>query len=681
MTLPILRSALALLAAAVLTAGASAQSPLTIEDLFQIRQVGGTAISPDGQSVAYTVTVPRDVPGGEADGLPSIELHIANGPNQSRAYVAGEGRISAIAWTPDGQGVTFLANRTGDSAMALYRIDIAGGEARRIYAHARAIRSYAIAPDAETLFFVAEDRPDPMRARLSERGFRANVFEEQQVFSHVWRADLNESGADAVKFDLPGHATQVVLSPDGSLLAVDLAPTALVDDNLMSRRWHVVNARTGAVISSAQTLSKLGPAAFSPDNARLAFLAGVDRADPTDGTLVIANTRTGAMEIIDRDAEQHLYGMAWLDDSTVLTLVHTGTTSGLVQYGVDGEARARTPFEGGILRAIDVHRESGTIAAVVDAPTHPRELFVARSGEAFVRWTDHNPQLANIAWGDQRIVEWTARDGERVEGVLVTPRGRAPSGGWPLIMTVHGGPEAHDSDGWMNAYSRFGHIAAGEGMAVLYPNYRGSTGRGERFMKLDHLDPPGDEFWDIVDAIAPLAEQGIINPDRVGITGGSYGGFASAWGATIATEHFAAAAPFVALTDLVSFFGTTEIPVEMIDVHFMEYPWENFDLYVDKSPIRHAQGSRTPTLILHGEADTRVDTTQSFILYRFLQLAGEAPVRLVTYPGEGHGNARAAAQYDYALRVMRWMTHYLKGPGGEPPPAELPLPELLGLND
>ncbi|WBQ11732.1 S9 family peptidase [Hyphomonadaceae bacterium BL14] len=681
MTLPILRSALALLAAAVLAAGASAQLPLTIEDLFQIRQAGSAVISPDGQSVAYTVTVPRDVPNGASDGVPHVELHIATGPEQNRAYVAGEGRISAIAWTPDGQGVTFLANRAGDSATALYRIDIAGGEAQRIYAHSQAIRSYAIAPDGTTLFFVAQDRPDPMRARLSDRGFRANVFEEQQVFSHVWRADLSDREADATRFDLPGHATQVVLSPDGSLLAVDLAPTALVDDNLMSRRWHVVNARTGAVISSAQTLSKLGSAAFSPDNARLAFLAGVDRADPTAGTLHIADVRTGAMEIIDRDAEQHLYGFAWQDDRTVLTLAHTGTTSALVQYGVDGEAQARTPFEGGILRAIDLHRDSGAIAAVVDAPTHPREVFAARPGEAFARWTDHNPQLASIAWGVQRTVEWDARDGERVEGVLITPQGRAPRGGWPLIMTVHGGPEAHDSDGWLNNYSRFGHIAAGEGFAILFPNYRGSTGRGERFMKLDHLDPPGDEFWDIVDAIAPLAQEGLIDPDRVGITGGSYGGFASAWGATIATEHFAAAAPFVALTDLVSFFGTTEIPVEMIDVHFMEYPWENFDLYVDKSPIRHAQGSRTPTLILHGEADTRVDTTQSFILYRFLQLAGDAPVRLVTYPGEGHGNARAAAQYDYALRVMRWMQHYLQGEGGEPPPAELPLPELLGLND
>ncbi len=681
MTLPIVRSALALLTAAVLSAGAYAQSPLTLEDLFQIRQVGAVAISPDGRSAAYTVTVPRDVPGGASDGIPNIELHIATGDGQSRAYVAGEGRVASIAWTPDGQGVTFLANRTGDSATALYRIDIAGGEAQRIYSHPQAIRSYRIAPDGRTLFFVAQDRPDPMRARLSERGFRANVFEEQQVFSHIWRADLNDRSAPATKFDLPGHATQVIVSPDGSRLAVDLAPTALVDDNLMSRRWHVVDARNGRVISVAETLSKLGPAAFSPDSARLAFLAGSDRSDATDGTLHIADARTGEMAYVDRWAEQDLYGLAWLDNDTVLTLAHTGTTSALVQYGVDGQERARTPFEGGILRAIDLHRDSGAIAAVVDAPTHPREVFFARPGEAFARWTDHNPQLANIAWGVQRTIEWTARDGERVEGVLITPQGRAPRGGWPLIMTVHGGPEAHDSDGWLNNYSRFGHIAAGEGFAILYPNYRGSTGRGERFMKLDHLDPPGDEFWDIVDAIAPLADEGIINPDRVGITGGSYGGFAAAWGATIATEHFAASAPFVALTDLISFFGTTEIPVEMVDVHFMEYPWENWEMWLDKSPIRHAQGSRTPTLILHGEADLRVHTTQSHILYRFLKMAGEAPVRLVTYPGEGHGNARAAAQYDYGLRVMRWMNHYLKGPGGEPPPADLPLPELLGLND
>jgi dipeptidyl aminopeptidase/acylaminoacyl peptidase len=233
----------------------------------------------------------------------------------------------------------------------------------------------------------------------------------------------------------------------------------------------------------------------------------------------------------------------------------------------------------------------------------------------------------------------------------------------------------------VNAYSRFGHIAAGEGLAVFYPNYRGSTGRGERFAKLDHLDAPGEEFWDLVDAIGALSEAGIVDADRVGITGGSYGGFASSWGATIASEHFAASAPFVALTELISFYGTTEIPIEMVDVHFMQSPWEDWTMYLENSPTFHAEGSTTPTLILHGEADTRVDPSQSYILYRLLKMTSEAPVRLVTYPGEGHGNRRAAAQYDYGLRVMRWMQHYLQGEGGEPPAPELPELEALVNGD
>ncbi len=128
---------------------------------------------------------------------------------------------------------------------------------------------------------------------------------------------------------------------------------------------------------------------------------------------------------------------------------------------------------------------------------------------------------------------------------------------------------------------------------------------------------------------------------------------------------------FVGLSDGISRVGTTDIPNEEYYVHARSRPWDDWQKTLERSPIYHAGKSRTPTLILHGTADPRVHPSQSLELYRHLKLRGQAPVRLVWYPGEGHGNARAASRFDYTLRLMQWMAHYLKGPGGAPPPFEL----------
>ncbi|WP_375550111.1 S9 family peptidase [Oceanicaulis alexandrii] len=679
MNRPLFTGVLGFAAACALGAQAQAQDPLTLEDLFEIRQVSGIDISPNGDHVAFTVSTPRNVVAGEDDGTPSSALFIASGPDAARPFIT-EGGAGGVEWTPDGDALTFLARRDGDSGSALYEIAADGGEAQRIYSHDASIQTYVIAPDGESLYYIAREKADPMQQTLRDRGFRANVYEESDIFSYVWRADLTDPDAEPVRFDLPGHASSLSMSEDGSRLAVALAPTTLVDDSLMERQWTIVDAADGTLISTVETPGKIGMAAFSPDASRLAFIAGADRADPTAGTLHIADAQTGEYMAIARDAEQHVNQFAWIDRNSVLALASVGTGTALVEYNINGREERRTPTEAGVISSMDYDRDDRVLAATLHAATHPRELFVG-DRRNLRQWTDHNPQLESIAWGEQRVFEFEARDGERIEGVLVTPQGDAPEGGWPMIMTVHGGPEAHDSNGWLNGYSNLGHIGAGEGFAVFYPNYRGSTGRGERFAKLDHLDAPGEEFWDLVDAIGALSDAGIVDAERVGITGGSYGGFASSWGATIASEHFAASAPFVALTDLISFYGTTEIPIEMVDVHFMQPPWEDWMSYLEHSPTYHAPGSTTPTLILHGEADTRVDTSQSFILYRILKQTSDAPVRLVTYPGEGHGNRRAAAQYDYGLRVLRWMQHYLQGEGGEPPAPELDLAERLGLED
>jgi dipeptidyl aminopeptidase/acylaminoacyl peptidase len=216
-------------------------------------------------------------------------------------------------------------------------------------------------------------------------------------------------------------------------------------------------------------------------------------------------------------------------------------------------------------------------------------------------------------------------------------------------------------------------VAAARGFAVFYPNYRASTGRGVEFSKLDHGDPAGKEFDDLVDAAQYLASTGLADLKKVGVTGGSYGGYATAWAATALSEHFAAGVMFVGISDQISQVGTTEIPDEMFEVHNRSRPWDDWKLFLERSPIYHAEKGRTPLLILHGKADTRVPTSQSVELYRALETLGNAPVRLVLYPSEGHGNRRAASRYDYNLRMLRWFEHYLKGPGGDPPPYALPI--------
>jgi dipeptidyl aminopeptidase/acylaminoacyl peptidase len=198
---------------------------------------------------------------------------------------------------------------------------------------------------------------------------------------------------------------------------------------------------------------------------------------------------------------------------------------------------------------------------------------------------------------------------------------------------------------------------------------------------MGQADAAGKEFDDLVDAIDHLDRSGLVDPERVGITGGSYGGYASAWGATYYSDRFAASVMFVGISDNVSKMGTTDIPIEMYAVHHRKWLWEDWDYFRQRSPIFHAEKATTPLLIMHGKEDPRVHPSQSMELYRLVKLLGKAPVRLVFFPGEGHGNRRAASRIDYNLRMMRWFEHYLKDPArrdAPAPPPDLDYEKLLG---
>ncbi len=672
------RAALALLLA-VVALPALAQSGLTVHDVARIRAVTQVALSPEGTRVAYVLSVPREPWKGEEDGEAWAELHVVGLDRVSRPFVSGKVNVRDAAWTPDGKSIAFLAKRGADKTRSLYFILADGGEARRVLTHDTDISAYSFSPDGKSVAFLAEEAESKESKELKEKGFKQKVFEEELKFVRVWIADLGDEKAKPRKLEHEGSASELHWAPVGNLLAVALAPTPLVDDDLMARRVRVVVADSGKVAALAriENPGKLGAVAWSPDGKNLAIISAADLNDPAAGRLMVVPFSPvhplppGDIDITakPRDLlpgyEGHVSDVAWQNADIIMYLGDEGVQTSFNEIKRDGSGQhvivrvngpeGRLPEEKPVVTAFSLSRDGQAAAFLAQRPSHPPEVYFMKHGDPGPRrLTDSNPWLAEKKLAPQEVIEYKARDALRIQGLLIRPLNEEKAKRYPLILVVHGGPEAHYRNGWLTNYGAPGQVAAAQGYAVFYPNYRASTGRGVAFSKLDHGDPAGKEFDDLVDGVDYLVGAGLVDKARVGVTGGSYGGFATAWLTTFYSEFFAAGVMLFGISDLISKEGTTDIPNENYDVHYLKHVWDDWEFFRERSPIYYAGQSKTPLLIAHGEADTRVHPVQSLEMYRYRKLRSAAPTRQVWYPGEPHGFRRAASRLDFNLRMMQW---------------------------
>jgi dipeptidyl aminopeptidase/acylaminoacyl peptidase len=680
---------LTVLSAITLGAPALAENGgLTPEQLAKVKRVIDVQMSPDGQHVAYRLLIPR-IPFKDDDGSAWIELHVVNPAGASRPFITGKVNVGSMDWTPDGSGISFLAKRGDDKETSLYVIPIDGGEARKVLEHETGVGQYTWSPKGHQVAFIAKEKDPERTKKLKDKGFKQEIYEEEWRLSRVWIADIEKGNEEAAEeeenkprmLELPGQPSEMHWSPKGDHLALALAPRPLIDDHYMHRKIRIVDVESGDIVAKIDHDGKLGQMAWSPDGRHLAFIGSEDMHDPAEGRLMLARIEPSDNPIKPKellpDFMGHVTAIAWQDAENIMYLADIGVWTTLAKINLNGSRRQLLPEDAYVLNRLSLSRNGQSAAMLGNSTAHPSEVFIMSHGESAPRRvTDSNPWLEDVRLARQEVVTYKARDGLEIQGLLIYPLDYDDQAGkrYPLIIDVHGGPEANYHNGWITRYASPGQVAAARGYAVFYPNYRGSTGRGVAFSKMGQSDYAGKEFDDLVDAVDHLVEMGLADKDRVGVTGGSYGGFASAWCATYHTKRFAASVMFVGVSNHLSKFGTTDIPDEMYLVHSRKYPWQDWDYFVNRSPVRYTENARTPILILHGKDDPRVHPAQSMELYRFLKVLDKVPVRLVYYPGEGHGNRKAGAQYDYNLRMMRWFDHYLMGPGGEAPPHELEYP-------
>ncbi|MEM5552512.1 S9 family peptidase [Pseudoalteromonas neustonica] len=640
---------------------AFAATPLTVEDIPRIQSVIQTSISPDGDNVAFTRSVPRELY-VDKNGTNYSELYVVDDQGVERPFITGSVSIKSIQWSNDSKTIYFLAKLNEDKFTSLYQIPVDGGQASKVLSlKGTSISSYELSPNNKQLAILAMPAADKSEKELKKLGFMAEVYELGLKDKQLFIIDLAKADKPLTPnaLNIANYVSEVNWAAGGEKLLVKTQPTALIDDKYTKSQWHLFDIASNKVTMSFATEGKLGDAELSHDGKYIAILGAEDKHDPSTGRLFLADTKTGDVTDWLPNFMGHVVDFEWSHKRNTLNFIaNVGTQSFVATIKTGSNKYKKVIKEGKFIAAnLSISDSDKTLALRGNTATHPNEVFIIR-GKKTERLTNSNTWLDDKRFAKQETISLKARDGVEIDGVLVYPLDYSEGTRYPLIMSVHGGPESHDKDGWVTNYSRPGQMGAARGYAVFYPNYRGSTGKGVDYSKLGQNDYAGKEFDDLVDFKQHLVEMGLVDTKRVGITGGSYGGYASAWGATKLTEHFAASVMFVGVTNQLSKFGTTDISNEMNLVHARSYPWDKWQWYLERSPIYWAVQSKTPLLIMHGKEDPRVHPAQSMELYRYMKVQGK-DVRLVYYPGEGHGNRKVAAQYDYSLRLMRWMDNYL----------------------
>jgi len=441
---------------AVFAAGGAAHAGdggLTFEQVAALRSVGNVKMAPDGSQIAYTLSVPRR-PGVDADGSAWAELHVVSvADGVDRVFIGGEVKVSGVRFTPDGMLITYLAKRGDDEHTSLWAIPLSGGESRRLLAFDSAIDDYRVSPDGTRVAFVAKEPECEKRKEAEEKGYKQEIFEEDWLPSRVWLAPLaafepvaaNPSTAEAepdepTALPLEGSAFRVRFSPDGALLAVDVAPRPLVDDRYMFRRVNIVDAASGEVRVVLENPGKLGDFDFSPDGARVAMISAADPNDPGPGRLMVASVSDGELRDVMPDLEAHVSSFAWRDSDSVVFIADEGVETRLGEVDIDA-ARSKTHIASGaeddgarvpIMSGLSLSGDGQRATVAGDTPEHPGEVFMIAFGSgAARRLTDSNPWLSEVELNPQEVFRRR-------------PRSRGPSDptrGRDLAAAAdHGGP-------------------------------------------------------------------------------------------------------------------------------------------------------------------------------------------------------------------------------------------------
>ena len=661
------------------------QAPLTPEELLKLKTISMVHLSPVNREVIYSVSTPRganDKPGGATRQYfrASLENWIPTPLFENQA------KASSPRYSPNGKYIGFLLANEGETQQ-VWVMNSTGGKIKKLTNEPSGVSQFKWQPGKNGIAYLSRAMTSEREKELKERGYNFIFYEENLKNSslHMARFDEEWNQTSVWQMTHEGNTWDFEFNRQGDRIAASISPKNLIDHRYMFRKIFLIDINSGEMKQVSENEGKLGNYAFSPDGRHLAYAAALNINDSQVSQAYVVNLSSGAVsKLTPPDFRGHISWVNWKDSENLLYLAGEGVYPTLSVVPVSGGTREV------ILNAAD---HGFIFGSPLFTPNFKHFVFSASTPEDrsnLYYWdgksdprkvTAQNPWLKEKVLGKQELISYQARDGQEIEGILIHPVDYKKGSTYPLIVYVHGGPEHHNYNAWLTRYSTPGQVMSGKGYFVFYPNYRASTGYGVNFAMEGYGDPAGKEFDDIADGIDNLVKEGLVEKDRVGLAGGSYGGYASGWFATYYTKYVKAVCMFVGISDLISKQGTTDIAYEDMYVHMGKPLEEMWDISLKRSPIYWAHQSKTAVLIYGGAADTRVHPSQSMELYRRLKVNNHPAVRLVQYPGEGHGNAKQPGQIDVLYRQIQWLDWYVRDKKSlDGPMPALDISESYGLD-
>ncbi len=644
--------------ALLVPAALAAQRPMTADDVIGLKQVSDAQISPDGHWVAYVVSVvdPAQNAVNSDIYLVSADCPAVCTPIRLTSSPKADGQPR---WSPDGRWIAFVSAR--DERAQIWLIRPTGGEAEKLSDSKTAVQSIQWSPDGKRIAFLA---PRPATA---EEEKKEKAKDDAIVVDLDFRmARLSVIDVQTRKVtDLAGGDIQINearWSPDGARLAYSASPTPKADDGARSDIF-VVAAEGGP---SRKLVENPGPDAgprWSPDGRWIAFLTRPDslRSIGQQRLAVIA-AEGGTPRVVIAPGFLYQPGPAtWTaDGKTLYFTASVRTTSQLYSVPAAGGEPVQISKTRGVMSAPTFADDGRTIAFTQATVQQPNEVQVARLGDGFAprRLTNHNPELASIGIGRSDVIRWKSKDGTEVEGLVVYPVGYDPGKRYPTMAFIHGGPAGNWTETFPGNWGNFAHVWAGQGWVSFFPNVRGSTGYGEKFLFANIRDWGGGDYQDIQSGLDHLIRTGVADSTRLGQSGWSYGGYMTAWTLT-QTNRFKGVMVGAGLTNMYSMYSTNDLQ-SLLEQYFGGEPWNDEQSFRRASAMMNIKKARTPTMIMHGQQDTRVPIGQAQELYMGLK-KNNVPVTLVFFPREGHGLGEPHHQIDKMKREYAFFSKTVLG--------------------